>query len=78
MTNRAVLLTSIILITLAGCTAQPESNPVWCPPEPFHMEGPVTIMVGYGTVWASNATGVYRFTVAPDTEDARFFCEDTP
>ena len=63
-----------VLTLTAGCTDQPETNPVWCPPEPFYMDGPVTVMVGYGTVWVSNSTGVYRFQVAPDNDLTRDLC----
>ena len=74
----ALVVGTCLLAAFAGCTDAPDSNPVWCPPEPFYMNGPTTIHIGYGTVWASNETGVYRFQVAPDTEDARYFCEGSP
>lgn len=69
----------VIALCAAGCVDAPDDNPVWCPPsDPFFMQGPTTITVGYGTVWASNSTGVYRFTVPPNSDDARMFCEDAP
>lgn len=70
-------LVAVALLLFSGCLGSaPETNPVWCPPEPFAMNGPVEIQIGFGTAWASNETGLYRFTVPPDTKDARLFCEE--
>lgn len=70
-----VALWLLVALALAGCTTTPPANPTWCPPtEPFHMNGPVDVKVGFGQVWISNATGVYRFVIEPDNDFSRQLC----
>jgi len=70
-----LVLVVLVVVALAGCTDAPR-GPTSCVPEPFAMQGPVTLRVGYGQVWLSNATTVLRFVV-PNPE-ARELCEVDP